>query len=91
MPDPVPDRCPQCDRRPWELDGPEYREWVASKGVLCPFCVRHWAASRSTGPTSPRCAGCGKRTTALQGDLCGECRHHGIEALTLFPKELHHG
>jgi hypothetical protein len=89
MPDPLPFLCPQCGRRPWQLDTKELLQWQAQDEVPCPFCLRHWAQPHSTGPISPRCAGCGKRTTALKGDVCADCRHNGTEVQPLFDLEAY--
>lgn len=85
MPDPLPPMCPSCGRRPQDSTISVQMTWAAQEEILCPICIRHWTKPKAH--VGIRCAGCGRHTTALKGDLCKKCRDAGITAPTLFDAE----
>jgi hypothetical protein len=74
-------KCPQCDKRPWELSRELEREWLDSGRPLCPPCLAKWQAGMATAPTGPRCGGCGK-AVASHG-VCAKCEANRVEAPSL--------
>ncbi len=87
MPAELPPMCPQCGRRPQDCTTTVRMAWEAQDETLCPLCVRHWAKT-GPNPVGTRCAGCGRKTSALRGDLCSRCRAIGVEVMPLFGDPL---
>jgi len=83
MPSPLPNCCPQCGRSRWSLSNAEQATWEAQTEQLCPPCLRGWYRVAPC-PVGTRCAGCGRRTTALTAGVCSRCAETGISAPSLF-------
>ena len=83
MPDPLPAMCPQCGRRPDEVNHKTLATWKAEPHQLWPYCIARWRRTRST-PVAGRCGACGRHTDALSAGVCGNCKANGVEAPTLF-------
>lgn len=80
--------CAQCGKKPAELSNAVAYKWAQEETALCPPCMAKWNKPAVVGGTSPRCGGCGRRTTALTGDRCKRCIEHGVELLDLFDREV---
>lgn len=73
--------CPQCGIRYADLKAAKQAKWTAA---LCPRCINAWAAPTATASTTPRCAGCGRRASLSNDNLCRACTDAGVQAPTLF-------